>query len=41
MGTLSGLSKTETMLSAPGEVFDLFELHLRVNGVKKEKSSDE
>lgn len=31
MGTINGLSKRETMLSTPGEIFDLFELYLKAN----------
>ncbi len=35
MGTMSGLSKTETLLSTPGEVYDLWELYLEANGVRQ------
>lgn len=35
MGTASGLSKVETLHSTPGEVGDLWELHLRAHGVKR------
>jgi len=40
MGTTSGLSRKETLLSPPGEVFDIFELYLRAHGVKQEKEAD-
>ena len=35
MGTVNGLSRKETMLSCPGVIFDLWELYLKANGVKK------
>lgn len=34
MGTLNGLSKKETMLSCPGEIFDLWALYLKKEGAK-------
>lgn len=34
MGTLGGLSARETMLTMPGQVFDLFELYAKANGLK-------
>lgn len=34
MGAACGLSKRETLLSAPGEVGDLWELYLRAHGVR-------
>lgn len=41
MGTACGLSKTETLLSTPGEVGDLWELYLMAHGVKKKGPEDE
>lgn len=35
MGTVNGLSLKETMLSCPGVIFDLWELYLSANGMKK------
>lgn len=35
MGAACGLSKRDTLLSAPGEVCDLWELHLRDRGGKR------
>lgn len=35
MGAASGLSKKAVFLSTPGEVADLWELHLKDNGVKR------
>lgn len=35
MGAACGLSKRDTLLSAPGEVGDLWELYLRDHGVKR------
>lgn len=40
MGLTSGFSKTETLLSTPGEVGDQWELYLRAHGVKR-KTGDE
>jgi len=40
MGILGGLSKKETMLSAPGEVYDLFELFVKANGGGEKKEED-
>ena len=40
MGLVSGLSVKEALLMAPGEVYDLFELHLRAHGVKRKKEVD-
>ena len=37
MGAASGLSKKESLLSSPGEVHDLWELHLKASGVKRDK----
>lgn len=41
MGLLCGLSVKETMLSFPGEVFDLFELYLRDHGLKKKPQPED
>lgn len=35
MGAANGLSKKEVLLSTPGEVMDLWELHLQARGAKK------
>lgn len=35
MGTASGLTKKETLLSTPGEVADLWALYLRAHGIGK------
>lgn len=35
MGAAEGLSKKETLLSTPGEVGDLWELHLQAHGVSR------
>ena len=40
IGTACGLSKKETMLSAPGEVGDLWELYLQAHGVKKRSEAE-
>jgi len=37
MGTASGLSKKEALLSTPGEIGDLWELYLRAHSIKKEE----
>ena len=41
MGTASGLSRWETLLSTPGEVGDLWELYLMAHGAKKKGPEDE
>ena len=41
MGTLSGLSKADTLLSSPGEVGDLWELYLQAHGGRKKPSVEE
>lgn len=41
MGILCGLSGKETMLSFPGEVFDLFELYLRDHDLKKKPEPED
>lgn len=41
MGTASGLSKNETLLSAPGEVGDLWELYLQSHGVKRKRGAED
>lgn len=41
MGLICGMSRKETLLAFPGEVFDLFELYLRGHGVKKNKREDD
>lgn len=35
MGAGCGLSKRDALLSTPGEVCDLWELHLKANDVKR------
>lgn len=40
MGTASGLSKRDTLLSTPGEIGDLWELYLQAHGVKQ-RAEDE
>lgn len=40
MGTINGLSKRETMLSTPGEIFDLFELYLKANRPEREQEDE-
>lgn len=40
MGTASGLTKAETLLSAPGEVGDLWELYLRAHGAKRKAGEE-
>jgi len=40
MGTINGLSKRETMLSTPGEIFDLWELYLKAHGVGQKKEEE-
>lgn len=37
MGTASGLSKMEVLLSTPGEMGDLWELFLRDHGEKRKQ----
>ena len=41
MGTASGLTKKETLLSTPGEIGDLWELYLRAHSVKKKQDPEE
>ncbi len=41
MGTASGLSKKETLLSTPGEVGDLWELYLRAHSTKKKEEPED
>lgn len=41
MGTAVGLSRKEALLSAPGEIGDLWELYLRARGVKKEREPED
>lgn len=41
MGTTSGLSKKESLLSTPGELGDLWELYLRAHGGKKKKGPED
>ncbi len=36
MGASGGQSRRETLLSTPGEVMDLWELHLKAHGVKRQ-----
>ena len=40
MGILAGLSKKETLLSTPGEVWDLTELYVRQNGLRKTEEEE-
>lgn len=40
MGTASGLSKRDTLLSTPGEVGDLWELYLQAHGARR-RTEDE
>ena len=40
MGTVCGLTKKEVLLSAPGEIGDLWELYLQAHGIGK-KTEDE
>lgn len=35
MGSASGLSRCDTLFSTPGEVDDLWELHLKAHRVKR------
>lgn len=37
MGAVNGLSKKDVLLSAPGEIGDLWELYLQAKGAKKER----
>jgi len=38
---MSGLSSKETLLMTPGEVYDLFELYCRANGLKQDNGGDD
>lgn len=40
MGTINGLSKRETMLSTPGEIYDLFELYIKANRQEPEPGDE-
>lgn len=40
MGAASGLSQRDTLLSAPGEVSDLWELYLRAHGGKRQETGE-
>lgn len=40
MATASGVSVKEALLMPPGEVYDIFELYLRANGIKREKEKE-
>ena len=40
MGLACGLTRTEALLAAPGEVSDLWELYLRAHGVKQKNPDD-
>jgi len=40
MGTINNLSVKETMLMLPGEIYDLWELYIQVNGLKPKKDFD-
>jgi len=41
MGTASGLTKKETILSTPGEIGDLWELYLRVHSNRKNEELED
>lgn len=41
MGTASGLTKKEALLSTPGEIGDLWELYLRARGAKREREPED
>lgn len=41
MGTVSGLSRQEALLSTPGEVGDLWELYLHAHGVKRSQEPED
>ncbi len=40
MGAAAGLSRKDTLLSAPGEVSDLWELYLRAHGGKRQEAGE-
>ena len=40
IGTLCGLSAKESLLSAPGELMDQWELYLQAHGAKKQTEYD-
>jgi len=41
MGTASGLSRREALLSTPGELGDLWELYLRAHGARREREPED
>ena len=41
LGIISGLTLKETLLSTPGEVFEIFELYLEQNGYNKKQEKDD
>ncbi len=41
MGTASGLTKKETLLSTPGEIGDLWELYLRAHSPRKKQEPED
>ena len=41
MGTASGLTKKEVLLSTPGEVGDVWELYLRAHGARKKAEPED
>lgn len=40
IGALCGFSRRETMLSAPGEIGDMWELYLQANGAGRKREDE-